>query len=301
MSTALTTVPESVSINDTLLLCTHLAKSGYFADARDADKALVKVLAGREYGFSPIASLVGVHIIEGKPSLGANLIASMIKRSGKYDYKLIECSRERCEIDFLESGQSVGPHISMTLKEAVDTGLAIGQGGKLKSNWSRHSDDMLFARCIAKGFRRYCPDLSGGLVTYSQDEIGSDEQPVVSTPTAEPPTQPGEVIDASYTVNGNTVVDPGSTDFITKEIYDRELAPIMPTGYVAKLRPILGIERWGEAPLVWLPLLKEICTKIREPLEFQALYLGGKSLKDCDQLKLGLALLQLQNQEGQKP
>lgn len=296
MSTALARVGEPVNISETLVLCTHLAKSGYFSDARDADKALVKVLAGREYGFSPIASLTGVHIIEGKPSLGANLIASMIKRSGKYDYKLIECSRERCEIDFIENGASLGPHIVMTMKEAVDTGLALDKYAKVKSNWQRHADDMLFARCISKGFRRYCPDLAGGLAMYSLDEIESE--PIETTCTVIETPAPQQA--ASEPVNGTTK-EHASPDFVTKEVYDRELAPIMPTGYGAKLTPILGVSRWGEVPTSWLPLLKEICLKIKEPLEFQALYLNGKSMKECDALKLGLALIQLQSLEGSKP
>ncbi len=302
MSTAIARIPDNINIPDTIQLCQHLAKSGYFADARDADKALVKVLAGREYGFSAIASLVGVHIIEGRPSLGANLIASMIKRSGKYDYRLIECTRERCEIDFIEGGKSIGPHIVLTMKEAVETKLAVDRNGGIKSNWAKHSDDMLFARCISKGFRRYCPDLAGGITIYSQDEIEADDSPTNHTTS--------EVIDTTYTVKESSAVaspatsEPTATvnsDFITKEVYQRELAPIMPQGYMAKLQPILGVSRWGEAPVAWLPLLKEIIQKIKEPLEFQSLYLGGKSLKECDVLKHGLALIQLQSLEGSKP
>lgn len=304
MTTALARVPETINIGETIQLCTHLAKSGYFADARDADKALVKVLAGREYGFSAIASLVGVHIIEGKPSLGANLIASMIKRSGKYDYRLIECTRDRCEIDFTEGGKSLGPHIVLTMKEAIDTKLAVDRNGGIKTNWAKHSDDMLFARCISKGFRRYCPDLAGGLTIYSQDEIEADEAVVVQVqqqPTPTPAAKP-EIIETTPEPATPVQLPPVvSTDFITKEVYQKELAPIMPPGYVSKLQPILGVNRWGEAPAAWLPLLKEVCQKIKEPLEFQSLYLGGKSLKECDPLKLGLALVQLQSLEGSKP
>ena len=58
----------------------------------------------------------------------------------------------------------------MTFKEAKDSGLAIGKTGT-KANWQRHPDDMLFARCVSKGYRRYSPELSGGVVSYDPDEL----------------------------------------------------------------------------------------------------------------------------------
>ena len=62
-----------------------LSQSGYFADARQAAQAIVKVLAGRELGFGPIASMTGIHIIQGRPAIGADLMAKAVKRSGRYN------------------------------------------------------------------------------------------------------------------------------------------------------------------------------------------------------------------------
>jgi hypothetical protein len=192
-------------IQETLLLAEHLAKSGYFADARTASQAVVKILTGRELGFPTIASMVGVHIIEGKPSIGAHLMAAAIKRSDRYDFRVIERTRARCELEFLERPKGGGPlspvgRMSMTMQEAIDTGLATksgGAGGALKSNWSRSADDMLFARCISKGYRTYCADLSAGCLAYTPDELDHGEAPeplpavVVNVPqTAPPPALP---------------------------------------------------------------------------------------------------------------
>ena len=74
-------LPRNVDDLDTMTLGTVLARSGYFQDARDAAQAVVKVLAGRELGFPPIASMRGIHIIKGQVALSANLIAAAIKRS----------------------------------------------------------------------------------------------------------------------------------------------------------------------------------------------------------------------------
>lgn len=161
--------------SQTMSLCEVLAKSGYFADTRSTAQAVVKVLAGAELGFGPIASMTGVHIIEGKPSVGAHLMAAMIKRSGRYDYDLLHCSREICEVEFFEVSEKKRKSLGktqLTMAEAMQSGLAIGKDGKsLKSNWARSSDDMLFARCITKGYRRFCPDLTGGCPVYDPDEL----------------------------------------------------------------------------------------------------------------------------------
>jgi len=173
-----------------------LFDSGYYQDTKSAAQAVVKVLAGRELGFGPIASMTGVHVIEGKPSVGAHLMASLIKRSGKYDYKVLRLDREACELEFFEVGgkrESVG-RVSVTLKEFIDSGVAIGKDGRTKKNWQSSPDDMLFARAVSKGYRRYCPDLNGGVVIYTPDELDNDHA--------------GEVIDASFSVNGAPLSTP---------------------------------------------------------------------------------------------
>jgi hypothetical protein len=54
--------------------------------------ACVKILAGREMGFPPIASMVGISIIEGKPAAGANLLAAAMKRAG-YTWRVCAAPR----------------------------------------------------------------------------------------------------------------------------------------------------------------------------------------------------------------
>lgn len=176
------------SLSEVMQLGDVLARSGFFSDARSAAQAVVKVLAGRELGFASIASMVGIHIIEGKPVVGAHLMASMIKRSGRYDYRILRCDRGACELEFYERrGEKWEPlgKTAMTTKEAVETGLAVGKDGKtVKANWARNADDMLFARCISKGYRRFCPDLTGGVLVYDPDEMDAD-RPLDVTPAAQ--------------------------------------------------------------------------------------------------------------------
>ena len=54
-----------------------LYKSGYFKDVQSEAQAIVKVMAGSELGLPPFASMTGIHIIQGKPVLGSNVIATL--------------------------------------------------------------------------------------------------------------------------------------------------------------------------------------------------------------------------------
>src|SRR5262249_56671466 len=62
------TSPESTAIQsmaDLQNLGQIFVKSGFFADIKDAAQAIVKVMAGSELGFPPIASMTGVYLFQG--------------------------------------------------------------------------------------------------------------------------------------------------------------------------------------------------------------------------------------------
>jgi hypothetical protein len=161
METAIVPLAETMALGDVL------AKSGFFDDSRQAAQAVVKVLAGRELGIGPIASMVGIHIIKGKPAIGANVIASAIKRSGRYNYRIRKHDNSVCEIEFFErSGdkwESVGSS-TFTVEDARKAGT---------QNLERFARNMLFARCISNGARWYTPDIFGGAPVYTPEEMGA--------------------------------------------------------------------------------------------------------------------------------
>ena len=67
------------TVDDLSRIGKMMAVSGYFQDARDAAQAAVKVQAGMEMGFGPFASMTGIHIIQGRPAVGANLMPRLSK------------------------------------------------------------------------------------------------------------------------------------------------------------------------------------------------------------------------------
>lgn len=150
--------------DEVLLTAQAMADSGYFKDARDASQTLVKILAGAEMGLGPFASNSGIHIIQGKPVLGANLMATCVANDPRYSYRVLECDNIHAAIEFYENGAAVGV-------ATYDSSDAERAGLLNKDNWKRNPSDMYFARAMSRGVRRYCPGIFGGTVAYVPDEL----------------------------------------------------------------------------------------------------------------------------------
>lgn len=143
-----------------------MSKSGFFKDASQLAQAVVKILAGQELGFGAFASMTGVNIIQGKPVLSANLLAAAVKRGGKYNYRVTMQTEKECIITWFEDKKEVGQS-SYTMDEATRAGLS------LKDNWKKYPSDMLFARAISRGQKRFAPDIFNGATVYTPDELGA--------------------------------------------------------------------------------------------------------------------------------
>jgi hypothetical protein len=195
------------------------AKSGLFTDARQMAQAFVKIMAGRELGFGAFASMNGINIIQGKPAMGANLIAAAIKRhpSPRYDYRVITLTNDECVLDFYQDGVKVGES-SFTKADAAVAKLAS------KDNWSKNPRNMLFARAISNGARWYCPDVFGGPV-YTPDEMGAEMD------------DDGEVIPGEYEETPALIAPPSPRRMDTSNAYPADLKP---TGVHNGTEPLPG-------------------------------------------------------------
>lgn len=186
MSNELTTTTPAAEI-DIFKLGDVLVQSRYFADATQAAQAIVKVMAGRELGFGPIASMTGIHIIQGRPAIGADLMAKAVKRSGRYNYRVRKMTGEECEIEFFERMGDAWESIGVSTFNRADAQKA---GTK---NLDKFARNMLFARAMSNGVRWYCPDALG-LTTYTPEEMGAvvngDGEIITIAPTAAPTAQP---------------------------------------------------------------------------------------------------------------
>ena len=140
-----------------------MVASGYFKDAHDVAQAFVKIQAGAEMGLPPFASMTGIHIIQGKPTLGANVLATLIKQDGRYNYRVLELTPAICRIQFYEDGEKCGVS-QFTAKDATKAGT---------KNMNKFPKNMLFARAISNGAKWYAPGIFGGAPIYTPEELGA--------------------------------------------------------------------------------------------------------------------------------
>lgn len=160
------------NVDELARIADMMAKSGYFTDARSAAQAGVKIMAGQGWGIQPFDAMTGIHIIEGKPSVGAGLMAARVKGSGRYDYRVRDMSDKECRIEFFEGGESIGVS-AFTIEDAKAAGVAFKTSKGYPTSWAKFPRNMLFARAMSNGVRWYCPDVFSTPV-YTAEELGAE-------------------------------------------------------------------------------------------------------------------------------
>jgi hypothetical protein len=151
-------------------LADHFVKSGFFQGINGISQAVVKMQAGNELNVPPMAAMRGIQLIKGKISLDASLQAALVKKSGRYNYRVKEHTDKACEIEFTEDKQPCGSS-RFTIDDAMRAGLTNNP------TYKAYPRNMLFARAMSNGCRWYCPDIFQGAV-YGEGEI-IDETPAV--------------------------------------------------------------------------------------------------------------------------
>jgi hypothetical protein len=144
----------------------ELVKSGFLPRAVNTpEKAMAIIQTGKELGLGPMQALRSIHIIEGKPTMSADLIAglALAKLPGSV-LRVSESSDKQCVIEAGRAGQKL-TSFTYTMTDAQRAGLAG------KDNWKKHPRAMLRARAITEAARAIFPDTCVGL--YDPDELGA--------------------------------------------------------------------------------------------------------------------------------
>jgi hypothetical protein len=153
------------------------AESGLFPDIKSASQGFIKILAGKELGLSPIQSLNSFFFVNGKIGISAQTMGALVKKSGKYDYKIISHDENQCTLEFFrlgEKNESLGQS-TFTIKDAARAGIVNGAA------WKNYPKNMVFARALMNGVRWFCPD-SVSAFLYTVEEL-QDIQPEKTTTT----------------------------------------------------------------------------------------------------------------------
>jgi hypothetical protein len=184
-------------------------------------RAMAKIVAGHAYGFDPILSLSCFDVINGKVGPTSACISLLIKRSGKYNYKVVTWTHTECDLLFVGKAadgtwKPLG-HSTFTIDDAKKAGYVDGAN---KHNWTKIPRNMLLARAITNGKRLFCADVmdTGGYIGSGQNAIES-ELPPDDLEYAEPAQLEAgspEIVDvneaADYTAREVTADAPEDTD-----------------------------------------------------------------------------------------
>jgi len=121
---------------------------------------------GETLGISPMAAIMGIHVIEGKPSAGAGLISGLVRKAGhklrvKGDEKSATCTIIRYD----------DPEYEFTFTWTMERARTAKLTGK--QVWQNYPAAMLMARAITEAARAACQDVLYGLA-YTPEELGAD-------------------------------------------------------------------------------------------------------------------------------
>lgn len=171
MKNEITTMP----VNDIMNMSKMFVDSGMFTDAKSVAQAFVKIQAGQEIGLAPFAAMSGINVIMGKPTFGAGVIASSVKGSGKYDFKVKEMSEKICSIDYFEGKEFIG-NSTFTIEDAKKQGT---------KNLDKFPKNMLYARAMSNGQKWFCPDVFQ-MAVYVPEEMPEQKTEDVEHEVVEP-------------------------------------------------------------------------------------------------------------------
>lgn len=143
------------------------AASGFYKGIRKASQAMAKLEYGRELGVGRAAAMSDIHLVDGKPVLSGTLLAALVRRSERYDYRIVVHTDERCEIEFLRLRNDEWVTEGTSAFDAKD----MQKGGLAgKDNWKKFPRNMMFARAMSNGVKWFAPDIFAGMSVYSEGD-----------------------------------------------------------------------------------------------------------------------------------
>jgi len=160
------------------------------AEGAKADQLTAKIYAndpnayaiamGRDLGLNAALALQNIHIIGGKPALGAGARAMFLAQAG-YSWRPVVHTDKACTLRFYFRGDGMTDvdgkplDVTITMEDAERAGWvenSRGGNGK-KGNYDKIPKNMLFSRVISNFHRWYAPHVVGAQV-YDVGEVTMD-------------------------------------------------------------------------------------------------------------------------------
>jgi len=181
------------------------------------------VLTGREIGIGPMQALQKIHVIDGRPSMSAELMRSLVMAAGhQISYPVY--TNDKVTARGQRAGTAEATEVTWTLKDAERIGVAS------RDTWRKYPRQMLSARATSELCRLMFPDALGG-ISYASEELADDEQTPAAAPvrrskarTSDPaPITPEPALTPENPLQGHTEASDAETTPVDAEIVDAEV------------------------------------------------------------------------------
>ncbi len=125
---------------------------------------LATLITGRELGLSPMQSIRGMHVIEGKAVMSSELMVALVVSKADICevFQVVETNEKLATYSTKRRGYDKPTTMTFSMEDATRAGLTG------KDNWKKYPAAMLRARCSSALCRAVYPDLVGGV--YEADE-----------------------------------------------------------------------------------------------------------------------------------
>ena len=259
-------------------------------------QAAIIMLTGRDYGLTPMQSIKGIDVIEGRPRMESELMVAIVRRekAGTFSY---EQGEGYCEITATRADSGESFSVRWDRERVARAGINKKKDGGIKKNWRAHEQEMLRHRCESEVCRALFPDLYAAV--YTPDELPREEpaQPV------EPPTSRTEAIKEALGVKALPEAEPEPATEPQPEEAESATEPETEAEFLVQL--VLDAQQRCEGP--WVTVAKVVTQGAAEYFAWQhqvsqIVYCDcqGDALRDdldpCEHHEAIIAALEAQNE-----
>lgn len=173
-----------VAVADQIALAQQLAASNLLPDQyrKNPSNLIWAIQYAQALGVHPMTAIIGISVINGKPTASAQLIGGLVRRAG---HKLrVEASDTRAVAIVIRADD---PEYEFRVEWTIERAKKAGLG--TRGPWLQYPAAMLSARAITEVARMAAPECLFGVI-YTPEELGAetneDGQPHVPTFDDEP-------------------------------------------------------------------------------------------------------------------
>lgn len=162
-------------------IATIAVRSG-LVPIKSVEAAMLIALKGYELGLPPILAFSHISVVQGKPTMSAELMLAYIYRDyPSAEITTVERTAGRCVIKAKRPNEKEFTTFTWDMERAQRMGLAA------KDNWRKQPETMLFWRCITEMKRSKFPEVLMG-ISHDPTEL-EDSMKDVTPPIAPPQTE----------------------------------------------------------------------------------------------------------------